>query len=386
MLIIQAGRLFILDGQGAREHVSPFAQERVESETRQQERNAWRAGGEDDNPNVFSRGMLWAGKGTAGKPLPPKFETAQRVGSRLYYVLAMSKSRGLFYYDLAAGKEIRLFHKEEFQPHGLFVDEDFHMFSTRTNADQSVNLVLLDQNGKEIKVLTTGDCVDEHPFKSGDHVWYQTAGIGRNEQGMACAFTPIGINSLDLASGRVTEVVHDPARDFLLPKADREGRLYYIRRPHQEPNEYPWSAFLWDVVLFPYRLAVGVFGFLDVFTRLFGKTGLKTAGGPLSHELDVSRRIILGRLVDIQKASKTAGRKVAVPGDWELIRRAPDGREETVAAHVAWYDFTPDGRPVWTNGFEILSADGPRPYAGDEIISQIGGFREIPELSASKNA
>ncbi len=370
MIFIEGGRLFINEGGAITEHLSPFARDKVADEEKAQQKNAWKNEAPDDPHNpMFSRQVLWGGKGGGTKAVPPRFVLAQVVGRRLYYVLSMSRSHGLFYFDRDAGSEVRLFHKEEFQPRGLYVDAIGRVYTTRTNADHSTHIIRFDEDGKNIKVLTAGDCCDENPYLVGSRLYYQSAGIGRTEQGQAAAWAPIAIHCIDVERGDLTTIAENPAHDYLLPKADRAGNIYYIRRPHQQVADYPWSTFLWDIFAFPYRLVMGIVGFLDAFTRFFGNQGIRTAGGPTGTDAGLTHRVILGQWMDVVAATKKAGRPVAVPGDWVLLKRAPDGAEQVVAQHVIWYDLAADGGIVYTNGFEVTTTSGGSQHRSDELIS-----------------
>ena len=182
MIFIEGGRLFINEGGAITEHLSPFARDKVADEEKAQQKNAWKNEAPDDPHNpMFSRQVLWGGKGGGTKAVPPRFVLAQVVGRRLYYVLSMSRSHGLFYFDRDAGSEVRLFHKEEFQPRGLYVDAIGRVYTTRTNADHSTHIIRFDEDGKNIKVLTAGDCCDENPYLVGSRLYYQSAGIGRTD-------------------------------------------------------------------------------------------------------------------------------------------------------------------------------------------------------------
>ena len=111
--------------------------------------------------------------------------------------LSLSRSHGLFYFDRAAGSEVRLFHKDDFHPRGLFVDAERRVHTTRTNADHSVHIMRIDDDGKNTKILTGGDCADENPYVRDGKLYYQSAGIGRNEQGVAIAWSPIAVHRID---------------------------------------------------------------------------------------------------------------------------------------------------------------------------------------------
>jgi hypothetical protein len=84
--------------------------------------------------------------------------------------------------------------------------------------------------------------------------------------------------------------------DHLAPREDRSGNLWYIRRPYEKTaGEVAFSAGK-DAIMFPWRVAKGVFGFLDAFSKIYG--GL-------------------------------------VPASWELVCRNRKG-QDYVAARQSW--------------------------------------------------
>lgn len=372
MIFIAGGKLFFHEEGRILEHLSPFAREKTADEEKQQKSDQWKNEAAEDPGNaLFSRQALWGTKSACSKAVPPRFRYAAQVGGRIYYTLTLSRTNGLLYYDPELKKETRLFHKEDFQPKGFFLDDQMRIFTTRTNADLSTHIIRMDSEGKNPTLLTGGDCIDENPFVRNGILYYQTAGIGRNEQGLACSWSPIAIQRIDLGTGDTLTLAEAPTFDFLLPKADGAGNVYCIRRPHRHVSDYPWSTFFWDILAFPYRLFMGILGFLDTFTRLFGKTPLKTAGGPEGHSFDAAHRVILGQWMNVVEASKKAGRPVAVPGDWQLIRISPDGSHTVIADHVVGYDLDRAGEIVYTNGFEILKADGGKLHESKELIELV---------------
>lgn len=224
-----------------------------------------------------------------------------------------------------------------------------------------------DESGSPKQVITDGDCLDEYPYVAGNSLYYQTSGLGRNEQGFVCAQAATAVYRIDLSSGQTVVVAENPELDFLLPRVDGTGACWYIRRPYLKPGDTTFLNTLLDVILFPYRVVVAMLGFLDVFSRLFGQSPLKTAGNAPGPEVDVRHKLVLGRLIDLQTLAKKEGKPVAAPRDWVLIKRHPDGREEQMAANVSWFDLTPSGEVYYSNGFEIFGPDG-RCHVSDEII------------------
>lgn len=372
MYIIKNSTLYrIIDGS-EKEIVSQFAIEKVEAEKHQWEKQAWKNVGndKDDQNQLFSRTALWGAKQTAETSVRPVFKFCARAGNRLYYILAMSRSHGLFYYDMNEEKEVRLFHREEFSPHGFFLEKDMRIITTQTNRDGSVSLIRINEEGRKIQELTGGDCIDEHPWVSGHYLYYQTSGLARSTEGHLIARSASAVSRLDFANGSVETVKEDSKIDYLLPRADQAGNLYYIQRPHLAYGQ-PAGLFpaLKDILMFPYRLIVAIFGFLNTFSMIFGKKPLMSAGGPEHPAVDLSHQIIHGQWVNAAEASRKEGRQVAVNRDWKLIKRSPDGKEEIMGANVIWYDIDSEDRLFFTDGFKIYDSGGREIFRSDHLIT-----------------
>ena len=368
MDVIKADSIFSLTNGLAKEFSSPFALEKYQKEKRLHENNAWkRQGSETDQMSMMSRGMLWGGRAAQGPPRKPRMRYVQQVKNRRYYVLELSRACGMFYFDIDKEEEVRLFHREVFSPRGFHVDDNFGIVTTASDEDTSVHIVHLDPDGRQVKQLTSGDCIDENPYFHKGSIFYQSSGIARTEQGIPVMFAPAEILQLNLESGSIQPVKSYPAHDCILPKVDAEGSIYYIKAPYQN-GQVSIGTRLLDVVLFPFRLASAVFAFLDMFSMFFTKRPLKTGGGPNLGEMDLTHRLVHNRVVNIQKTMRREGKKVAAPKDWKLIR-LKNGTEEELASNVVWYDITPEGRVIHTDGFTVFDADRKKVYESEELIS-----------------
>jgi hypothetical protein len=395
MHIIRAGGIFLITGAGEKEFVSPFAVERLEQDRKSFANNAWKNKEQEEGAGAGLRGgmiprsMLWNGRGSK-QPVKPKAVAVARSGERLYYVLEMTKSRGLFYYDFTRDEEIRLFHKEEFDPRGLVVRPDRTLLTTAHDDDGAIHIVELDAEGRLRTQLTSGDCLDEQPCQVGRKIWYQSTGVGRRQDGMIAAHAPTVINRLDLDSGEIVTVLESPRADFLMPRVAPDGTLYCIQTPHRPHGSYAFTDYVLDVVLFPWRLACAIFGFLNVFSMFFGKRALKTGGGPLTPDVDISQRIIHNRVVNMQKTMRDEGKRVAVPKEWKLVKVATEvapgadslAKAETVATNVLWYDLDEHGKVVHTDGYAIYQGG----EKGREFTELVTGLALAPTAAEKAKA
>jgi len=113
MYLIKSGSIFEVSNGKETEFLSPFGEEVFQHDRRSWEQESWKY--KDDEAEAakgfMPRGMLWGGQGKLNKPARVKTTYVAGTAERLYYVLEMTNSCGLFYYDFARDQEIRLFHK-----------------------------------------------------------------------------------------------------------------------------------------------------------------------------------------------------------------------------------------------------------------------------------
>lgn len=171
---------------------------------------------------------------------------------------------------------------------------------------------------------------------------------------------PAGIYRMNVESGEIDEIAADPAFDHVKPREGEDGCLYYIRRPYKADAPKRGSCLL-DLLLLPVRLISALFGFLNIFSMMYSGKTLRT-GGAASKQKSEAELYIEGNLIDAEKSLKqTANEKNPgiIPPSWELIRRYPDGKTETVRRGVM--AFALDGEDIYiSNGLHILrrSPDG----------------------------
>ncbi|HEX5323291.1 MAG TPA: hypothetical protein VFW40_05850 [Capsulimonadaceae bacterium] len=372
MYIIKSGVLYDISQKAEKEFQSPFAEEFYQEDSQSWKGRSWKHQ-QPDNPaeagqgGLVPRSMLWGGRGVAKPPSRPMFSAVFATPDRLYYVLEMSSSRGLFYYDFAKEQETRLFHRTDFQPHGLFIHIDHTIYTTRSNNDGSIHLSQYDPYGKREQALTSGDCRDENPFRHGSSLYYQSSGLARNAEGVIMATGNSAIQRMDVEKDVIDTVLEDKKLDYLLPRVASDGALYCIQAPHQTKPVYPVKNRVFDILLFPFRMAVAIFAFLNAFSMFFTKKPLTTAGGPNPREMDISRRILHNRAVNMQETWKKEGKKVAVSKDWKLIRYA-DGKTEEIASNVLWFDLDASGEPVYTDGYALYDSSGKRNFEADDLV------------------
>ena len=91
------------------------------------------------------------------------------------------------------------------------------------------------------------------------------------QTGQAAAIGPAALLKLDTRTANLTTVLEHGDYDFLAPREDRSGNLWYIRRPYERTaSEVAFDAGK-SALVFPWRVAKGVFGYLDLFSKIYAK-------------------------------------------------------------------------------------------------------------------
>src|SRR6185503_6097418 len=97
-------------------------------------------------------------------------------------------------------------------------------------------------------------------------------------EGHFAALGPYCIQHLDVESGSLNTLAEDPRFDLLTPFQTSTGTLYFIRRPYRTGRELNPLTLLKDIILFPFRLLLAVFHFLQFFSMRYSGKKLSSAG------------------------------------------------------------------------------------------------------------
>lgn len=231
-----------------------------------------------------------------------------------------------------------------------------------------LHIAVMDMNGRYDE-YTDGDTIEENPCwaakKNG--IYFSAAGYARDQYGAIAATSPRTVAYLDIDKKSMTEIASDENYDFLHPREAKTGELYYIRQPYGGEKPQGGVTFK-DVIMFPYRLIKGLFGFLNFFTTIYGGESLK--GGSVDDMINGSRSrhrsqkdlIIEGNVINAEKLDKineANGDKHGgiMPASRVLIKRTADGSEEIVKKGVLDYILDSDGNVIISNGRHLLRID-----------------------------
>jgi len=361
---ISDGALWLVEGDApARQMESAFAAEAMARAEKERKLDGWKTAPRDDYKGIIPANMLWGGrKGSSDSP-PPRFRHAVRGrdADSLYYMIDLRGSTGLFHYRISDRKETRLFHHAQFRSHGMAYDPDRDaLIVSFENRDGTAYLGVYDKDGNSKGTITGGDAMDTAPSCSMSDkgvVWFQSAGIARHPQtGQAIALGPAVVHRLSYADGKLDTILEDRAYDYLTPREDRQGNLYYIRRPYERSSAEHATSALKDAVLLPWRLLKAVFGWLNFFSTIYGREPLRSAGGPKDHPLeqDLPALWLHGRMIQAANTPPEESRGL-VPASWQLRRRTRAGVDALVASHVVSFDIGEDGSLFYSNGFQVFN-------------------------------
>lgn len=360
---IANGKLHILGKEGNSQQIeSRFAQEVIARSQRIAENRAWRSGGQ----GVFGTSVWNNRHQTDPDAIKINFSDVSpgASGDEILYCLQTDSVCGMFTYLLNDGHETRLFHKNDFHLREIHRHHQLpQVIAALEKSNRTCNLVLFDGDSPHYRELTEGDSRDESPWWEpgpGRRLLYQSAGIGRNRDGFAVGVGPAAVMQLDLDQGKLETLLQSERYDYLQPRRGPAGELLYIRRPwQQDPGAHNrgWQSLV-DLLAFPFRLARAVFEYLNVFSMIYSRKPLRTAGGPPGDEKDVSKAMMKGRLLNVQRALRSFNTDKdappLVPKSWQLMARDGNGQESVIAERVSSFDVTESGVIVFSNGTGIF--------------------------------
>lgn len=369
IVFLAEGKLYLKEkDRDAVEIESPFAQEAAERASARSDRHAWKRAADSTNDPFASR-RIWGKQVSADQDWHPAMRHVTRgaKADEILYTQAMSASAGLFRYNLASREEYRLFHRQDFDDCGISCDAVSGEIVVATRAKENLGKLQVIGETRRQDRVTAGDGHDSNPSHdpaTRSRVYFQSSGVGRNERGEIVALGPAAINRLDPATGEMETILEDEDWDFLQPRADPAGNLYYIRRPYAAQNSVPLGRKVKAFVTLPFILASAAFGFLDAFSRMFGKRSLRPSAGdpvPIAQNRFATFHETTIALEKVLEQERRKGDAVnIVPADWELVRRDADGNEQVIAGHVVAFDLGPDGTLVYSDGLRIWADGSPR--------------------------
>lgn len=216
--------------------------------------------------------------------------------------------------------------------------------------------------------ITAGDSVETAPSWSPDGrlLYFTTCGIARDQSGRHAAYSPKSIASYNIHTEHMETVLESEKYDYIAPKIDEAGNLWYIRQPYKATEEDSGNILL-DTLLFPVRMVKALGGFLNVFSMRYGGESLRSGGNAKSKQKSEKDLFFEGNLIHAEqnrKANQRSGEEypALLPHSRVLIRRSPDGTETVLAKGVLDYCLCTGGF-VYSNGSHILQCTGGKPVS-----------------------
>jgi hypothetical protein len=362
MIALKSDGIYLIENGAEKKYLSPFISQKIDSAARSDKHSGWKQKDDGESGGLFARSTLW---GRQNAPfIPPHITQVHEHEKGFVYVIKMARAAGLFHYDRETDSETRLFHKENFNPAGLSVTSK-GIVTTVDSVDGSRHLAMYDCSGKNEVAITCGDCVDEHPCCGEEAVYYDSRGIGRAQNHSIGAFGPRGIYCISY-DGQNHEVIRESTRfEYLIPKVAPNGAVYALRIPWDNNVLSLWSS-LRAVLMFPFVMAMAIIGFLNVFSLIFAKRTILTAGHPELPSQDLRKRMIHSKLLDIQRPARGDGKGSVAPKSWKLVRI---DKEEDIEINNGVIGFNLNSSGLFINtGFGIFSDKGEELYKSNDLI------------------
>jgi hypothetical protein len=361
---LSQGKLHLSTGaSGTRVVPSVFGETVRERALRMQQKNAWKT--QCSGAQFMSGGALWGVRDR--DPAEMRIEitglTRGEQPSDLIYSLDTDDLAGVFLLRDFGAEEQRLFHSTDRRVRDLNVDPAQPRLACAVKHRNGIwNIGVMSLDGSGLSEATEGDSVDRAPSwipGRPDEIVFQSAGIGRDRNGVAIGLGPFHLETLDIISGEMTCIADDPKHDLLAPRYDGAGNLFFIRRLHHAVDERPslWRGLL-DFVLAPFRILFALYHWLNFFSVQNSGQPLNTqSGGARQRQMDLKNMVIYGNLINVARVLEKQAEEESpslVPKTWELVCQCASGEESVIARGVLAFDLAPDGTIIHTNGSVVF--------------------------------
>ena len=287
-------------------------------------------------------------------------------GGKIVYGIRLDESGGIYIRsaDRTDTDEILVVSGKDIFPGRMSCDGNTLYVSCGENTAEKHISVYDNIPSSRCRELTDGDTIEESPVMQDGKIYFSTAGYARDEFGSIAAVQNKSIVCLDTASGTMNELISDEKYDFLCPIPDGEGGMFFIRQPAGGEKAESGNIVL-DVLLFPVRLIKALFGFLNVFSILFGGESLrsdKKAMNEIAKQKSQKELLIDGNFVNAEKnlrAEQNSGEKYPgiMPPSRVLMHTDADGNETVIKKGVLDYTVMSDGTLAVSNGSHIIFMD-----------------------------
>lgn len=290
--------------------------------------------------------------------------TCQTESEKLIYSVSVGNASGVFVLDPEnpTADEGHIIHDTSLFFYGLDYSTSRNEIAVAIEESfMDRNIALLTMEKARLKQITEGDSCDNNPTWSkvdSGVIYYDSAGIGRNKQGMPICLGPRSIHRLDLNTAELEEVVAMKNYDCYLPKLDAHDNLYFIRRPYQKPQT---GTSLIEILQIPFKIVKAIYKWIEFFTIRHTGEPLTSAGNnPVKLKQDLRQMMIDGNIINAEQSLEENRRHGELfpgiaPRSWELMRRNADGELVTLKKGVISFDLTDAGEIIYSNGSFLIS-------------------------------
>jgi hypothetical protein len=267
LVYLAKGNLYTKSKDGTTQQIkSIFVEEMINNLKNTNQKSNWK-----NNKNTPFLYNVWNNGNTMSDNISVKITGACRGKSdnEIYYAIETDDNVGaLLYYNLSEKTEKRLIHQHSLSISGLHRNPATEEICCSVrNSDGSASVALIKE--ASVRTMTEGQAVDEHPSwipDSSSQAIYQSAGIAFNNNGVPIGLGNYSINKIDFSTGTLETILEHKAFDFMFPKQDKDGNLYFIKRPYNISIYLSKKNFVnlaGDIVFFPFRLLRAIFHFLN---------------------------------------------------------------------------------------------------------------------------
>ncbi|HOB35358.1 MAG TPA: hypothetical protein PKL39_06405 [Bacillota bacterium] len=296
----------------------------------------------------------------------------------IIYSISVDNGSGIFSKNPLDDQELEghIIHKHDTEFFAVDYNPAYQQVVASVSSGLGKHLALFRDNSAVYQMLTEGDCVDQNPVWSRTRpgtIFYDSCGIGRDNNGNCVGYSNRAIYSLDLNSGQVREVVSLASCDCVSPREDNQGNIYFIKRP--KPRENRSGTAVLTLLLIPVKILKAIFNWINFFTMQYSGEALTTAGAnpARARQQNPKEVFIDGNLINVQKTlkqNKAQGEKNPgiVPRSWELTRLSADGDMTCIKKGVMAFDIDPDGNVIYSNGKHLIKI---LPGGNEEVLASI---------------
>jgi len=363
LLYISGNAFFIKTDESTGEYSSQKIKQYIKNLKSIKDRDKWKTSG------VGARFMgAYQLDDSEEDPVDVRLNGAALCGEEIIYSATLGEMSGVYKKTPeSTGDEGHVFSSNNLQVYKLSFSGDNCAVSVGGMFER--HIAMLELSTGELRELTEGDVQEDYPSfsKDGRKIYFSCAGLAMSAQGHPVGLGPFGIIKYDINANDMDEIFADEKYDYISPKEDMQGNIYFIRRPYKHEN----GNLLKDIVLFPFRILAAIFGWLNFFSIIYGGESLR--GGKSSKgekakaksEKDLFWEGNIIKAQETERQNKRAGEKHPgiIPRSWELMKADKNGDLSCVKKGVMDYAVCENGDIIYSNGRAVIKICG-----GDEQL------------------